>query len=322
MPSCDQLTALVTVVKDPLWHLQTDGTAGPAWQKYIGPAGGGGASTTVGFQLEPVDYAVHFGPAALPRRRPVSRGFYTNIDEVMVALRLLQTYYETPNDLRLCPAAQGWYHVSGRVRALDALATYGASPGFVRGGPAAVGQMLYVLLRIFGDPRGSKSGDRETEVVAAAANLVLKSNTGTFDSAVWLPLWGWANGGAYGNASVRTRVFAMKALQAILRRDRLLPGQVRAADTAAAILQQLVAGRAPSIPVTERELFLSEAAALVGAVASAMINDEMSASNGGLPAPAPPATPVWVWPTVAAGAGLLAVGGAVLVVATRRRAAV
>lgn len=332
-PTCAELAPLVVALKDPLAYLDSDGTAGGD-SGYFPPVTTMGAVGVVPNYVN-VDYSVHDGwpspfradgefdaalrddpTARLPYRRPVSRALLVNASEIDTATRLLQVYYATPNALRLCPIAQGWYHARGRVRALDAIGAYGKLRGFdAATTPAVTG----VLLKVFDNAAGSKTGSRETEVVYAAAQIVLDARTSSLDAATWLPLWRWALGGPNGNASVRTRVMAMKAIQAVIRRGALLPRQVLAAATMADVLQQLVAGRAPSVAAAERAFFLSEADATVGAVNFALT--QAALAEGKPPAWRPPLSSVasrrvaW-WIAGAAAVAATAVGG----VAVYRRA--
>jgi hypothetical protein len=298
---CRQVDALVATVRDPLRHLRTDGSGKlPAAQHPL------------------VELSVHLGGANDRDYLAVSRASLSTPEQAIAAASLLNMYYDSPSTLQTCARARGWLFPRARVRTLQGLASFAKSPGFGGAAVPAVGPVSYALLRIFGDPSGSRAPSfrqYDTEVVAAATDVVRESKTPVFDGATWIPLWGWALGGAQGQASVRTRVFAMKAIQAILRRRALLPGQIRAADSMAAVLRQLVEARAPTIPVAERDLFLSEAAATVGAVAQAQIEVE-----GGGWTPPPPAAPAWLLPSLAAGAGLLVVGGAVVIARARARA--
>lgn len=316
-PTCEELAVLVLALKDPLAYLDTDGGAGPVF-------------TTWGYQS--FDYSVHAGwpskftPAGaflydpvnapeeqLPTRRPVARAILATADEVRTAARLLAVYYATPNALRLCPAAQGWFHARGRARALDAIAAYGRAYGFDAGGVAA--PVTDVLLKVFAAPAASKStASTENAVIAAAAQVVWSARTATLDAATWLPLWRWALGGPDGNAAPRTRVLAMQALEAILRRGTLTPQQILMASSLADVLQQLVAQRAQAISAAERGFFLSEASALVAEVTIARQRAVAAMPTAAIVPSAP--LPSWVSWFAAAAVAAAAVGGAV---AFRRR---
>ncbi len=321
-PTCAELAPLVVALKDPLAYLDTDGSEGPGFTMQVG-----GAYTGVGWQT--FDYDVHAGwpskftaegafqldhvnapEERLPVRRVVSRAVLTTAAEVNTAARLLAVYYATPNALRLCPIAQGWFHARGRVRALTAISAFGAAYGF---GADTAPAVTEVLLKIFADAAGSKLGSRETEVVYAAAQVVRDSRTPALDAATWLPLWRWALGGPNGGASVRTRVAAMKAIQAVIRRGALLPRQLLAASAMADVLQQLVTGRAPSVAAAERAFFLSEADATVGAVNFALTQAALAEGKPPGWRPASSTTRAGWWIVGAAAAVAVTAGGAAIV---------
>jgi hypothetical protein len=100
-----------------------------------------------------------------------------------------------------------------------------------------------------------------------------------------------------------------------------LPGQIRAADSLAAVLNNTVQTGAPAVPAAERDFYRSEASATVGAAAQALVAAEMAAAAG-LPMPGsalPPASVPWLPIALGVGATGLLVGGIVLL--NRRRAA-
>lgn len=328
-PTCAELTPLVMALRDPLAYLDTDGSEGPIFLTFGSRRG---LCDITGLSQSTFDYSVHAGWSAnftpggdfvldrvncgeaAPYRRPVSREVLTNASEVIAAVRLLMVYYATPGALRLCPAAQGWFHARGRVRALTGIAAFGAGYGF---GPDTAPVVTKALLKVFADPAGSKANAKETEVVYAAAQVVLDARTPVLDAATWLPVWRWALGGPNGSASVRTRVMAMKAIQAIIRRGVLMPRQVLAAATMADVLQQLVAGRAPSVAAGERAFFLSEADATVGAVNFALTQAALAEGKPPAWRPPSPAVRVGWWVVGVAAAAAVTVGGAAIAVHRR-----
>lgn len=321
MSTCAELAALVPLVKDPAFYLTADGSDGSnGWQPIVLQS----ISTYA-------DYQIHFGVGARkPWERAVSKLTLTSPAEVWADVRLISAYYENPSNLpgwqgsglRTCSDAQGWFFVEGRKRALDGLASYGAAYGF---GPDVVGGVVPMLLAIFADPSGSRPGSKETEVVYSAADLVRRARTAALDASMWIPLWGWAVGGPNGNAAIRTRVGAMKAIQAILRRKSLMVGQIKAADSLAAVLRGLVTSGAVNVSSAERDLYISEAQATVGAAAAALIQAYADASVG-----IPPVdkdkpqswVPSWIvayWPIAAAVSAALVAGTATVATITRRR---
>lgn len=260
-------------------------------------------------------------PFKLPCKVPVSRVVLGDAAQLNAGITLLTLSYTDPT-FGNCAAVSAWRTPAGRVQALKPVEVWAARGGFTAFNPLSYAAQA-LLLKILEDPAGSRVGARMTEVVAAAAEVVRKSKTSFFDAALWVPLWSWAVGGPAGGASVRTRVFAMKAIQSILARGTLLPGQIRAADSLAAVLLHTVQTGASTVPANERDLYRAEASATVGAAAQALVAAEMAVSAG-LPMPdstvPPPGTPV-PWTSIALGAGAvgLVVGGIVLV--SRRRQA-
>ena len=312
VPCADIERRLATVI-DPFHHLDSDGGTGPSFNVIIQEPG----TPSVFPRPITVDYKVQFGAPSLPYRRPLVRR-PSNAAEASVVVWLLWLYYGGEREsLRLCPFAQGLYHTAGRADALEKLARYLASN---RRNPVALdavtaGMLTSVMVRIFEDPSAGRAYGKDDSVVAAATEIV--DATPMFDRAAWLPLWGWALGGPAAKAAIRTRVFAMKSLQTILRRGGLFPAEVRAADPMAEVLRQLVVARAPSVPANERELYLAEAQALVGSIAAANAAAALvETQSPGAPVPPvdasgvrppPGAIPIWVpiAGAVAAAAGLV-----------------
>jgi hypothetical protein len=258
-------------------------------------------------------------PPKLPCKVPVSRSTFSDSSQLNTGVALLTLSYTDPA-FAACPAVSAWLTPAGRVQALKPIQAWAASKGFTALNPLSYAAQT-LLLKVLEDPTGSRPGSRMTEVSAAAAEVVRVSKTSFFDATLWVPLWTWAVGGPAGSASVRTRVFAMKAIQAILARGTLLPGQIRAADSLAAVLNNIVQTGAPAVPANERDLYRSEASATVGAAAQALVAAEMAAAAG-LPMPGPTASvsaAPWVPIALGVGAVGLLIGGAVLV--TRRRQA-
>lgn len=322
MVPCADIERRLNAVIDPLHYLDSDGTAGPNFQYAIQRPG----VPDMFSSPVTVDYTVKFGAPSLPYRRPVVRR-PSNANEASIVVWLLWLYYGGEREsLRACPAGQGLYHTAGRADALEKLGKYLAAN---RRNPVALdavmtGTLQRVLVLIFEDPSAGRAYGKDDSVVAAATGII--DAVPTFDRAVWLPLWGWALGGPAAKATVRTRVFAMKALQTILRRGGLFPAEVRAADPMAEVLRQLVVARAPSVPANEREFYLAEAQALVGAIAAANAAAALAETQApGTPIPPvdasgvkPPPTMIPTWVPIA-GAVAAAIG-AVAVALRHRRA--
>lgn len=246
-----------------------------------------------------------------PPYLPVARATFANVQEVGDALWLLSVYNKTPKAFDGCGDANGWAFPAGRARALTSLASYGALVGF--SDPKLTADVAGVLIKILDNPNGSKAGNAETLVIYAAAQVVTDARFSDLDQALWLPLWAWAFGGPYGQASIRTRIGVMKALGAILRRGSLTPRQVQSASGAATILKRLVETRGAALPATpEREFYVAEATTLWGGVQAALASAQASVG--------PPLAPTAAfdfgkWPLIAAGA--LTLGG--IAFAWRRR---
>lgn len=317
MVPCADIERRLRAVIDPLHHLDSDGTAGPSFNVIIQEPG----TPSMFSRPIAVDYKVQFGPPALPYRRPVVRR-PSNASEAAVVVWLLWIYYGGEREsLRLCPFAQGLYHTAGRADALEKLAKYLAAN---KRNPVALdavtaGTLQRILVLIFEDPSAGRAYGKDDSVVAAATEIV--DATPLFDRAAWLPLWGWALGGPAAKAAIRTRVFAMKSLQTILRRGGLFPAEVRAADPMAEVLRQLVVARAPSVPANEREFYLAEAQALVGSIAAANVAAAMiEAQSPGAPIPPvrPPAGAIPIWVPIA---GAVAAAAGLVGLAFRRRRA-
>lgn len=298
--SCDELTALlIGNVLDP----QTKGTAAGAWM-----------------------YCNAWGGPCPPQ---FWRTTFANAAQLNAGVALLTLSYANPEFFNGCEAVQPVLTVAGRVKLLEAIRAWGASGGF------SVFSLLMVpltyttqalLLKIFADPAGSRTGSKATEVIAAAADVVRACTTPVFDAATWLPLWGWAIGGPDGGASLRTRSFAMKALEAILRRGTLSAAQIRSANTLATVLNNVVASGTAGVSAAERALYRSEATAVLGEVQAALSRLEMAAltvpaaDTSSLPTPPPASSKPWpTWVPIAVGIGAvgLLLGGAILV--NRRR---
>lgn len=321
MVPCADIDRRLNAVIDPFHYLDSDGGAGPTFQFIIQEPG----TPAMFARPIPVDYKVKFGGPSLPYRRPVVRR-PSNATEAAIIVWLLALYYGGEREsLRLCPGAQGLYHTAGRADALEKLAKYLASN---RRNPVALdavtaGALQGVLVKIFEDPSAGRAYGKDDSVVAAATEII--DQTSLFDRIAWLPLWGWALGGPAASAAIRTRVFAMKSLQTILRRGGLFPAEVRAADPMAEVLRRLVTARAPNLSANERDWYLAEAQALVGTIASANTAASMTEANTPIPgvtsaggAPMHPGhVPVWV---PIAGAAATVAGLVTLAVRRRRRA--
>ncbi len=248
-------------------------------------------------------------------------------EQVAAAAQLVVLHYQHPDLTDRFPfACRGEARdLDTRVAILRNISEWGAIKSF---GQAAVVPLVGpAVMAVLNNAAGSQLGNREAEVVYAAAHVVYQSRDASLDAMAWIPLWQWAVGGPVGAAPVRTRVMAMQAIQAIIRRQRLLPAQLRAADSLAAVLRGLVLARAPSINPAERDLYLSEADATVGAVAAALAKAELDAAQSRLPPGAPlpdgtwPTQPVktsaWLIPAIVASFGVFTIG-AVAVILTHK----
>jgi hypothetical protein len=252
---------------------------------------------------------------------------FGSASEAAAAARAVQAFYEAPVPLSyapLCAAARDWQTPDGRTRLLNGLAVWGKTKGFA---PYALGPTVgFALWRVLTAPTASTSPNNPENAVAfAATSVVTQAKDAAVDNVTYQPLWQLALGGARGQLSVRVRVGAMKALQAILRRGGLLPGELTKAEGLAQTLNALVVAGAPGVPANEREWYLSEAAALLGAAAQARSAAALApmlptvppvpVDSGGI---APVATwPWWTWAALAGGA-VVALGSVVLLVRVRR----
>jgi hypothetical protein len=284
------------------------------------------------------DLAAQAAPFRLPLTFIRTIAAVAPVGAVAAAARLIQLTYDLPpppvtviRDLRTeggamtlttpCPGEAR--DIVDRVKLLTGIARWGAKSSFGQYGliPTVGPAIVTVLSKPMPSAGGGEMDDWRNQAVYAAAQVVLDSKDSSLDALTWLLLWQWAVGGPNGNASPRTRVLAMKAIQAVLRRKALLPGQIRAANSLAAVLQQLVVARAPQVSAAERDWFLSEADATVGAVASAQFEVESAGYFPDVNTPALPAAvmPSWIPVAAAAGASLALVGGAVLIAARRLR---
>lgn len=297
MPTCPELTAMAMQIAAPFQHMVTALTTACVMRGYAPSA------------------AVNSFPASLPCKVPVSRATLGDAAQLNTGIALLTLSYTDPA-FSACHAVSAWRTPAGRVQALKPIQAWAARGSFTVLSPLSYAA-LTALSRVFEDPTGSRAGAAMTEVPAAAAEVVRVSKTAVFDAALWVPLWAWAVGGPAGGASVRTRVFCMKAIQAILARGTLLPGQIRAADSLAAVLLNIVQTGATTVPVNERDLYRSEASATVGAAAQALVAAEAAVAAGApLPGPGPatPSVPVpWVPIALGVGGVGLVVGGIALV---------
>lgn len=255
-------------------------------------------------------------PSKLPCKVPVSRATFSDSAQLNAGVALLTLSYTDPA-FGACHATSAWQTPAGRAQALKPIQAWAAAKGFTALNPLSYAVQT-LLLKVLEDPTGSRPGSRMTEVPAAAAEVVRTSKTSFFDAALWVPLWTWAVGGPNGGASARTRSFAMKALEAILRRGTLFPAQIRAADSLAAVLNNIVQTGATTLSMSERELYRAEATALLGEVQAALYRLEVT---GLAPAPSlpPPAAVPWSLIALGVGATGLLVGGIILF--NRRRAA-
>lgn len=298
MPTCSELTAMATQIAAPFQHMVTSLTSACLAQGY-----------------KPGNDVNGF-PPKLPCKVPVSRAVFSDAGQLNTGIALLTLSYTDPA-FGACHAVSAWQTPAGRVQALKPIQAWAASKGFTALNPLSYAVQA-VLLKVLEDPTGSRPGSRMTEVPAAAAEVVRTSKTSFFDAALWVPLWTWAVGGPNGGASARTRSFAMQALEAILRRGTLFPAQIRAADSLAAVLNNIVQTGATTLSMSERALYRAEATALLGEVQEALYRLEVA---GLAPAPSapPPATVPWSLIALGVGATGLLVGSIILF--NRRRAA-
>lgn len=162
---------------------------------------------------------------------------------------------------------------------------------------------------------------RADGLVVGLAHVTLSSSV--IDAAAWPLFWVWANGGPTGKAPPRTRVFAIKALQAMIRRR---PGLVNGATLSAVEqLQRTVDDWDRLWPtygqsdIQERAMFVAEANSLVAATATELAQQGLDVSELH-PVVAPPPGPAVPWIPVL-GAGAAALGALAVAVSVRDRRA-
>jgi hypothetical protein len=183
----------------------------------------------------------------------------------------------------------------------------------------AVAVLMDPLARAEGGPgkfypeQAAPTRSQYEDIVVALCEIILIYPG--LDLVAWPWLWVWAYGGPDGNAEVRTRVFALKALGAIVGR-----GRVDINEKALASIEKLASSvNRLSSPRSyreqqERQLFASEATALVGVLAAKLAEKSLNVPGVLLdprafvpPGTPPPGTlPIWFIPAgAAAGTGLL-----------------
>lgn len=258
-----------------------------------------------------------------------------------LTLQLLDGYYNQPSDFG--PRRCGWsdieapgthpikyplvraFMLRGLVNPPDGTA---ASYFRTRKIPAHLSKILNGLaVKIFMDPSVPSSQRRQHEdIIVALAEIVLM--TDVLDIVTWPWWWVWANGGPRGDALFRTRVFALKALIAIVGRGRVPVGRDVIAKVEA--LSRSVTDERPPASYQEekeRQLFASDAAALAAGVAAKLAAQDLVIPPGFTdptsftpPGTRPPGTwimPPWVPVAGAASAGVLLIAS-VLAFAKRR----
>jgi hypothetical protein len=237
---------------------------------------------------------------------------------VSAAARAVQMANEAPvppDYAPLCAAARDWQSSDGQEKLLNGIAVWGRDKGFDR---YALGPVVgFALWRVLTNPRAHNPSDPMATVAYAATTVVTLAKDGSVDAVSYAPLWQLV----LSDASVRVRVGAMKGLQAILRRGvyKLLPGEVAKAEA----LAQQARQRGATVPPSQRNEYMIDADALLGAVGTVKTRLELIAA-GYAPAavatqapfppgpsdwPNPKVWPWWSWAAIAAG-GLTVVGGA------------
>lgn len=241
---------------------------------------------------------------------------------VAAAARAVQMVNEAPvpsDYAPLCAAARDWQSSDGQEKLLNGVAVWGRDKGFDR---HALGPVVgFALWRVLTNTRARNPSDPMAKVAYAATTVVTLAKDGSVDAVTYAPLWQLA----LSDASVRVRVGAMKALQAIFRRGvyKLLPGELTKAEAWA----QQVVQRGATAPASQRNEYMIDANALLGAIQFVRAASSLppGVTSAGLPPPPPPPSdwpnpkvwPWWSWAAIAAG-GLTVVGG-VAVLALRSR---
>jgi hypothetical protein len=248
-----------------------------------------------------------------------------------LTLQLLNAYYDKPSDFG--PRRCGWSDVSAAgthpikyplVRAfmLRGLVNPpdGPSASYFRTRkiPAHLAKILGgIAVKIFTDP--VKSTTQHEDIIVALAEVTLE--TDVLDVIVWPWFWVWAQGGPSGDALFRTRVFALKALMAIVGRGRV-PVNTQTIHRIEALARSVTDERPPASyqEEKERQLFASDAAALAAGVAARLAAQDLQIPPGFTdpasftpPGTRPPGTwiaPPWVPLAGAISAGVLVVAGA------------
>jgi hypothetical protein len=162
---------------------------------------------------------------------------------------------------------------------------------------------------------GRALGDRNAEGLVVGLSQVVLGST-VIDATAWPMLWVWANGGPTGKGSPRTRVFAMKALQALIARRRgivtpAVLSQVEALQRTIDEWDRLWPTFGES-DVQERALFVAEANSLVAATATELAQQGVDISELHPAAPPPRGEPFPYIPVLGAGvAAVLAIAAAI-----------
>lgn len=262
-------------------------------------------------------------------------------------LQLLAAFYDKPSDfINRC----GWVDSSNhpirypQVRAwmLRNLVSPAESPSasyFKQGGGAEAAAMPSELKSMLGriavaaltDPgaksRGGASNypntarvptqDEYEDIVVAIAEIILVSPM--LDIVAWPWLWVWASS---ETAKARTRVFALKALGAIVGRGTIPPSRATIAQMES-LVESISNLPPPKSYQQEREqrLLASDAAFVIGTLAAKLHERsiEVPPEIANFRPPGPPPPPAWMIVTGALSTAAAAVGAALLLRRRRSR---
>jgi len=156
------------------------------------------------------------------------------------------------------------------------------------------------------------------EIIIALARIIMVAPI--IDSTSWPMLWLWAAGGPRGNATLRTRLFAVQAIGAVARRG-VIPVNAGTIAQITRLAQATGEIAAPTTYKAEREgqIFASAAASTTADIAALLAQQQLALSPDLLSANAflPPGTPPpdsWpAWMPLVGVTGLMALlGGLVL----------
>jgi len=259
---------------------------------------------------------------------------FPDVAEAAAAARAVWLRYAAPMAATyapLCAAAREWQSSTGCARLLNGLAVWGRDKGFEKYALSLT--IAPALWYVFNDPASSTMGSPEADVAFAATTVVTLAKDGSVDTATHDALWPIAYGGAHKGASPRLRVGAMKALQATLRRGKLLPGQVTKDVGLAETLYTTITAGTVGVSSGDQAWLRTEAGYLRSAANAAKVEREMIAAGyppnvafeqAGYPPPpggSPATWPWWSWALIASGGVTVAGGAAALALRSRRGAA-